>query len=126
MSAKIRKRHAEKHPALDRVSIEFSGFLQKLDSLLQVPPSLKRHRPREVPSIEISRAFMSHLGINPLRFVVLVGFVKRQCLLKKIGSLFVIHALWINCDKPAACKAKMHIDFLSRQNQVQNENKLLS
>jgi len=37
----------------------------------------------------------------------------------------VVHALWINYGKIAACEAKMHIDFLSRQHQVQNRNKIL-
>jgi hypothetical protein len=37
---------------------------------------------------------MPHLGINPFRLVMLVCLVKRQSLLKQIGSLFVVHALW--------------------------------
>jgi hypothetical protein len=102
MSAEIRQRHAKKHPALDRFRIELPRLLQKLHSLLQVTPALKGHRPREIPSIKIPRTLAPHLGINPFRLVVLVGFVKRQCLLKKIGSLFVVHALWVKLAKIAA------------------------
>ena len=90
MSTGIRQRHAKKHPALDRVRIEFPCLLQKFHNLLQVTPALKGHCPRKIPGIEILRTLTPHLGINPFRLVVLVGLVKRQCLLKKIGSLFVI------------------------------------
>ena len=99
ISAEIRKCHTKKHPALDRVCIEFPSLLQKFNSLLQVPPALKGHCSREIPGIEILGTFTPYLGINPFRLVVLVGFVKRQSLLKKVGSLFVVHSLWIICDK---------------------------
>jgi hypothetical protein len=54
---------------------------------------------------------MPHLGINPFRLVVLVGLVKRQCLLKKIGSLFVVHALRVKFAKIAAWWPKMYDGF---------------
>jgi hypothetical protein len=96
MPTEIRQRHAKKHPALDRIGIEFPRLLQKFNRLLQMSTPLKSHRPGEIPGIEILRALTPHPGINPLRLVVLVGLVKRQCLLKKIGSLFVVHAPWVN------------------------------
>jgi hypothetical protein len=111
MSSEIRQRHTKKHPALDRVRIEFPRLLQKFHSLLQVPSALKRHCPRKIPGIEILRTLTPHLGINPFRLVVLVGLVKRQCFLKKIGSLFVVHSPWVNYAKIAAWQSKMHDGF---------------
>jgi hypothetical protein len=120
MSAEICQRHAKKHTALDRVRIEFPRLLQKLHSLLQVTPALKGHCPRKIPGIEILRTFAPHLVINPFRLVVLVGLVKRLCLLKKIGSLFVVHALWVKLAKVAAWQSKMHDGFfdISRSFQI--------